>query len=332
MCAHDELMAQLHERPEDEAAWAVLQDWLLVHEDPRGKLAVASQEEVVRLLEGLFGCPVQVEPDRVSLEGAGGTLLRLELARGHVRKLVVCADWGQELAEVLARVLSQPVGRLLLEVGIGSPPLGARYRALLEALVEHGPLAIRTFTSGGGARPEWLHDPDLSLLWGAAPWLERASLTGRSVRLGALHHERLRHLELVTASWPGPLLQELGQAHLPALQALHVTFGRDAGDPALDAAGLQPLLDCELPSLRRVRLGDGSSSRGLAPHLLRARWFPQLEELDLSELQVTERDAGALLEGAYTLPHLERLDLSGALLSQALEGRLREALGARVVL
>src|SRR5688500_11065770 len=101
----------VRERPEDETSWAVLQDWLLAHDDPRGKLAAASPQEAPGLLQELapawFGRPVKVVGNVVQIhEDLNQTRspgLHLEFVRGHVRKLTVStrwdgkrSGWGQE--------------------------------------------------------------------------------------------------------------------------------------------------------------------------------------------------------------------------------------------
>jgi hypothetical protein len=337
---HDELMATLREHPEDEATWAVLQDWLLAHDDPRGKLAAAPKREFPRLLEQLaaqwFGRPVEVEKNSVwireHLAGPDTPCVRLDFVRGHVHKLTFLSHregWGQRwVGPLLARILSQPVGQLVFEMEIrAAPNMELHYAGLVEAITAQGPLAVRELYCGDDDQLSWTHVPDCASLWAAAPYLEKVILEGSSIHLGELHHERLRHLELISGGLPREPVEALVRARLPALQHLDVWFGDSGYDAECSIDDAQGLLDRDFASVRHMGLRNCEFSDELVPRLLQARWLPQLESLSLADSVLRDAGGRALLAGAASLRHLQRLDLEDCYLSDALYAELDQALG-----
>jgi uncharacterized protein (TIGR02996 family) len=333
---HDELMDAIRQDPDDQGAWAVLQDWLLAHDDPRAQPI----EHLAQNAERWFGQPAKVAGDLVILEKPGedsyAPHLELTFARGHVKHLLVATnwdgvrdDWCQDwMYPMLARILSQPVGQLVLEMEIrATPNPDFLYEGLIEAITAHGPLAVRKIYVGDDDQLSWTMVPDCRSLWAAAPWLEHAKLQGSAIELGAPSHERLRELFLVSGGLPTEPVHALAAARLPALRTLDVWFGsRDYGAQC-DVTDVLPLLGRDLPSLRQMGLRNCEFSDALVPQILKARWLPGLEELWLDGSVLTDKAGEALLAGVSSLRHLKRLDVSECYLSAEMVGRLSAALG-----
>jgi hypothetical protein len=332
---HDELMNAIRRDPYDEGAWAVLQDWLLSHDDPRAQPPSKLQENVERW----FGQPAKVSGEHVMLEkpGEDGYAPHLELtfARGHVQKLLVTTSWDGErddwlqdwMYPLLGKILSQPVGQLVLEMEIrATPNPDFFYEGLVEALTAHGPLAVRKIYVGDSDQLSWTMVPNCTGLWAAAPWLEEVKLEGSAIVLGELHHENLRELSLVSGGLPAEPVYTLREAKLPALRTLDLWFGDDRYGAECDVVDVLPLLQRELPSLRQVGLRNCGFSDELVPQILRARWLSQLEGLWLDGSVLTDRAGEALLSGKGSLRHLKKLDVSGCYLSDEMVGRLSAAL------
>lgn len=349
MNTHDELMATLRANPSDEGLWAVLTDWLLAAEDPRGALAAAETDEpamanlLARLAPTWLDHPVRVEGRKVTirknLDDTYSPGVTLTFARGHVRTLQVetCWDgdrdgWDQDLLyPVLTRLLAHPVGQLIQEIELrATPNSDFLYEGLVETLTAAGPLAVRTWYCGDNDQLSWTHVPDCRTLWGAAPWLQSAKLEGSSIRLGTLRHDRLQRLHLISGGLPTEPVAALVDADVPALRDLEIWFGSSGYGAECGIDDVLPLLGRSFPSLRRMGLCNCEFGDTLALALPKAVWLPQLEELSLYGCILTDSGGMALLANADALRTLQRLDLGRCYLSPAMVSRLTDAFGSRL--
>ncbi|EPR1242705.1 STM4015 family protein, partial [Salmonella enterica subsp. enterica serovar Typhimurium] len=72
----------------------------------------------------------------------------------------------------------------------------------------------------------WIKQGDYSRLYAALPNLKELIIKGASdLRLGAIHHEKLEHLEIISGGIPSNVLAELQNAQLPALKTLKLFLG-----------------------------------------------------------------------------------------------------------
>ncbi|EDS4254824.1 cytoplasmic protein [Salmonella enterica subsp. enterica serovar Bredeney] len=75
----------------------------------------------------------------------------------------------------------------------------------------------------------WIKQGDYSRLYAALPNLKELIIKGASdLRLGAIHHEKLEHLEIISGGIPSNVLAELQNAQLPALKTLKLFLGVEA--------------------------------------------------------------------------------------------------------
>ncbi len=340
---HDALIARLRENPDDSDARAVLKDWLLAHEDPRGALWAARDADLPGLLEthapDWFGRPVSIEGRgrvvvRENLDDSWAPGITIDLERGHIDSLIVETTWdgsregwGKEwMLPALERVLQKPVAQLVQRMELRATPYSEfYYRGLVEAIASAGPLAIRELYAGDGDQVSWTNVPDLSALWKAAPWLERVHCEGSNITLGDCSHPRLKILKLESGGLPREPVRAIVNADLPALQDLELWFGDDEYGAECTVDDLQPLLRKEMPALRRIGLVNCMFSDDLVPTLMHAAWLPQITELALHGSVLTDPGAQVLLDHAEQLSGLTRLDVHHTYLSEDMVQKLQAA-------
>jgi hypothetical protein len=348
--------------PDDPAAWAVLQDWLLANDDPRGALALAEGDDLVaRLTEQLprwfdravhpltHGWRVRrqhrAEGD-VGVRFIGddgdedGPALELLFERGHVRRLAVSTvwdgnreHWGQDwMYPLLARVLAHPVGRAVVDLELRATPNDEFfYEGLVEAVAGAGPLAVRRVYCGDDDQISWTNVPDVSALWAAAPHLDEVVLVGSSMCLGEVDHPRLRKLQLVSGGLTRRAVQSVARGALPALQDLDVWFGDPGYGAECDLADAVLLLERDFPALQRMGLSNCDFADALVPRLPDAVWLPRIRALSLQGSAMSDAGGEALLRGADRLLHLETLDVGVCSLTPGMVERLRARFGARLL-
>ncbi|EHI7622118.1 cytoplasmic protein [Salmonella enterica] len=135
----------------------------------------------------------------------------------------------------------------------------------------------------------WIKQGDYSRLYAALPNLKELIIKGASdLRLGAIHHEKLEHLEIISGGIPSNVLAELQNAQLPALKTLKLFLG-------VEEYGF-----------------DGSLDNVMV--------------LELSCGTLTDSGAEALLEHKDRIAHLETLDLHHHYLTPEMQEKLKAAL------
>ncbi|MEZ4238665.1 MAG: hypothetical protein R3F59_21435 [Myxococcota bacterium] len=366
MSQYDALLAAVRRDPDDAAAWGVLQDWLLAHEDPRGALAQLEGDALVAKLTELL--PAWFEREVHPLAAAGGWGVRRHLVteqdvgvrfagddgdpdegpsvelvfqHGHVRKLVVTTnwdgdreDWGQEWSyPLIDRILSHPVGQVVVDIELRATPYeDFDYAGMVEAVTAHAPLAVRRFYAGDDDQLSWTVVPDARTLWAAAPDLEEAMLEGSQIQIGDPSHPKLRKLHLVSGGLPQEPVHALATAELPALEDLEVWFGSSDYGAECTLADAQRLVERDFPALRRMGLANSEFADALVPLLPTAPWLPRVRELSLWGSALTDDGGRALLAIADALDHLEGLDLSRCYLTEPVQAELVARFGERVKL
>jgi hypothetical protein len=149
---------------------------------------------------------------------------------------------------------------------------------------------------------------------------------GQDLRIPPFQHARLRELTLQSGGLPPEAVRGVGGSDLPALTDLELYLGTDEYGGGATAEDLAEILSgARLPSLRYLGLRDAENVDELASAIAHAPVVAQLEVLDLSLGNLSDRGAAVLLAG-QPLTHLKKLDLHHHFLSAEMRDRLRAAL------
>ncbi|CHN64565.1 periplasmic protein [Salmonella enterica subsp. enterica serovar Typhi] len=118
----------------------------------------------------------------------------------------------------------------------------------------------------------WIKQGDYSRLYAALPNLKELIIKGASdLRLGAIHHEKLEHLEIISGGIPSNVLAELQNAQLPALKTLKLFLGVEeyGFDGSLD--NVMALVSKDLfPQLNHLGLMNSEEQENLVE-----QWLPK---------------------------------------------------------
>ncbi|MDQ0688222.1 hypothetical protein QFZ56_007185 [Streptomyces achromogenes] len=175
----------------------------------------------------------------------------------------------------------------------------------------------------------WINQTDVTPLLTAFPALEEFGVRGGSgLRFPALGHSALRRLVVETGGLPAEVVRGVAASDLPALEHLDLWLGTPEYGGDSEAADLEPILSgARLPRLRHLALRNSEMQDAVAVAVAAAPVVPRLEVLDLSMGVLTDEGAAALLDG-QPLTHLKKLDLHHHYLSEPLQERVRQTLGA----
>ncbi|EOV4387207.1 STM4015 family protein [Salmonella enterica subsp. enterica serovar Agona] len=174
----------------------------------------------------------------------------------------------------------------------------------------------------------WIKQGDYSRLYAALPNLKELIIKGASdLRLGAIHHEKLEHLEIISGGIPSNVVAELQNAQLPALKTLKLFLGVEGYgfDGSLD--DVMALASKDLfPQLTHLGLMNSEEQDDIARRVLESNILPQLNVLELSCGTLTDNGAEALLEHKDRIAHLETLDLHHHYLTPEMQEKLKATL------
>jgi hypothetical protein len=171
----------------------------------------------------------------------------------------------------------------------------------------------------------WIHQGDVSALFGAYPSLEHLRLRGGDgLSLGARPaHEHLKSLIIETGGLPASVIQEVASSHFPALEHLELWLGSEeyGGDAGVD--DLQPFLTGGLfPNLKYLGLRDSEFADQIAGVLKISPVLNQLDTLDLSLGTLSDEGGLAILETPQ-LKRVKQLDLHRHYLSEDMMEKLK---------
>ncbi|MCX5210809.1 STM4015 family protein [Kitasatospora sp. NBC_00240] len=233
-----------------------------------------------------------------------------------VRALVIGSWWGDDAMDPLTESLA-----LIVRSAERLPALRALF--LGEVTYEENEIS-------------WIQPADLTPLLEAYPRLEELVARGAYSTYGEvappylrpLRHEHLRALRFESGGLSGTVSQAIGACELPALERLELWLGTEwyGADTTLD--DLAPLLDGgRLPALRHLGLENSDLTDQLAAALAGAPVVAQLSKLSLALGTLSDQGAAALLAG-QPLTHLAALDLHHHYLSEEMQQRLKDTVGA----
>jgi uncharacterized protein (TIGR02996 family) len=339
--SNDAFEAQIRERPDDAGRYLVYADWLLYEQDPRGELiTIQVQREadpsnaelaaaeakllkkhadyfVPEALARALKLPRSRGP-RCEVTWRNGFFARVRLARddtASARKL--------DLDVVARAVLAHPSARFLRALAIG--PLGNAYSytSIVAAIAKGHPmlgeLVIGDLAGDGRAT----RAGNVGAVLATTPALERLAVEAGEVSLGTMPaHARLRELSIDAAQLTD--VDALAGAQLPALEVLAVrTDALEVAEP------LVARLRGGFPKLHTLVLTSTRGTSALVTGLIRSPLLPHLVELDLTDGDLDDRAASAMMAEREQFQHLRRLDVGGSRrLSADWAERLTAATGA----
>lgn len=332
---NDALEAQLLADPDDREAAAVYADWLTEQGDPRGELArlqlQGDEEGAAGFIEAnkqaLLG-PLLAAAHETTGEVGWGDEARTQRALeigwqfGWHRALRVCLpDYDAEAnpLEILHEALAHPGSRFLQELTLGCFDFEGEnfYKTALETISESPRPALKRLFVGDFIQEEcevsWSGAGGFGRLWEAAPNLESLTIHAGDIALTSLDAPKLRELVVESGGLSGSALQTIAAAELPELERLELWLGTEDYEGSTELAMLAPILaGKKLPKLKHLMLGNCDYQDEIARAVVGAAILPQLETLSLAMGTMIDGEGGeALLAGAGSFAHLERLDLSG---------------------
>ena len=344
-----ELDRALRADPHDRATAAVYADWLQQRGHPRGALIALQQQaelareaelaheaELVREAELLLQreAPVLLGPLAV------GPDFELEWAGGFIRAARISDHRGWVDAEqMLWELLRHPSARFLraLELQSFAPNVAGIRCLLMDLLLLHPPprpplsrLVLKLNMWNVDLRGVDEAYPDLQELV-AGPW---------RIEIDELKLPRIRRLVLDASLSLAALAAITGGTWLDLVELdLKLSVGRAYGGDGsyglrgsqCTAADLQALLDgtVPLPRLRVLRLRAAPFADELCSLLVCSPLAPNLELLDLSGGDLTDRGAAQLIAARETFARLRQVVVEDCSLSDAAQAGLRELCAAR---
>lgn len=313
-----ELEATIDADPYDEAAHAVLGDWLHARGDPRGELAALHAGRASRPIEiaaylYLDAHPELVPPGRPTLHWCGGYVQRAEVRAEDATALIQHPSC-RFLAELAIRcdVDRTPggSGHAELEPVLGLLGLHARPLRVLELFGDGSSLA----TVG-----------DVTPLSRGVPRLERLILPGFITGELALPH--LRHLALSCFRMQPDTIEMVRRARWPVLTSLELRPGA-CTNRVLDAIG--GAVAGSFPRLESLTVGQCTNIERVLVPLMVSGALRGLRTLALRNVGLSDYHVRIMESHASAFARLDQLDVSHNRLSPAGVARLR-ALGNRVI-
>jgi len=242
---------------------------------------------------------------------------------------------GAEAYEALAKCRVAKFVRDLEINVFGTDDGNPEYQALIDVMAERGlPKALRRLAFDVKSfQISWSHLGDLSKLYPQLERLEELRLQIGEMSLGAIHLPSLRKLEIITGGLDKATLAAVTHAKWPQLEMLVLYFGTEEYGGTCGIDDLAPIFSgVGLPSVKHLGLCNAEFEDDIARALAGSKILAQLGSVDLSKGTMGDEGAQAILDSAERFSHLERLDLSQNYITEAMAGRLEQALGAKVIL
>jgi uncharacterized protein (TIGR02996 family) len=314
------LEAAIIENPDDPAGYLVYADWLQTHGDPRGELIVVAHrkgEVTDEQKTTLLGPFAETRPETFELEWQHGVIksatIGWELFGGESEDDPCDAQ--------LAAFLALPAARFLQKLHLGptSHEDQMSMDELARAIETAAPPCLRELFLGDTS--DW----DISSTSTRMP--TSASIPQmRKLRLHAGQHTLDEQIDLPnlvdftieSGGLDDASVRAIATARWPNLQRLEIWFG----DPNYGASGgiadiAEILAGTGLAKLRHLALRNCPFADELAAALATAPIIRQLQSLDLSMGNLSDRGVAAMLAAKSVFAHLETLDLDDNALTNA---------------
>lgn len=317
------LAAAIDERPDDEKAWLVWSDAAQGLGDPRGELVALAQsgKNVQAALEQNLG---SLAPGLVHVIERPATLLKqMTLHMGLPSEVTFGHDEKGTQAELVAAVLSAPLGRFVRSVKLGlTSEVGDDndWAPSLEALNRYGS-HVRSLLLGDFIFPD---ESEMSWVdWGnieqafTLPALERLLLRGGHGQSCLMSSPTLTSLTIETGGLSVEVVNQLISSKVPALTSLTLWTGDSnyGADTSVDDIG--GVLSWAPPRLSRLGIENCEYTHELVPLFAKSALTKRLSHLSFANGVLRAEDVSTLLSHAQAFVHLERLDLSANLLGDA---------------
>jgi hypothetical protein len=319
-----DIEASLERNEPNDAAFAVLGDWLQMQAHPRGELIAlqlrgADAADYLSLHDDVLLGPLR--PDRLIHDGMyqqAFTWQRGFIHRAHLSNVEHEVQSELALAELLELVFCHPSARYLHElvIGIDGDPSDGLRDAPIAMIAAMAPMTLRSLVLGEFDYPtetaiSWYRYGDLALLWPSLARLCRLVVQGAGMQLGEIMLPDLEHAEFRTGGLPWAAARAIAEAHWPKIRSLDVWFGDHdyGGDATID--DVQPLLArTDLVHLTRLGLMNAAFTDEICAALVDAPIINHLAELDLAMGTMTDEGAGHLVNAAARWPSLPKLVVS----------------------
>ncbi len=328
--------------PEGTEPYLVYGDWLQGAGDPRGELislqharlrkpkdkALAKAEAAYLKThrEALFGPLADLRPRAIGCQ----VTVEIDWHCGFIRGAVISAD--DEVSPVdapvlVAQLLELPVASMIRSLRFGQVYAVAdmaHYPIVIEQLLaaKHRLASLRELRFGsfpdGDWEVNWGTLGKLAPLCAAFPALERLSLRGGDIKLGAPTLHQLRELVIESDSSTTAICPALDKATFPKLERLSLTMGPNSGD----LRGLQTVLDGRFPRLQHLALEWCDLSRKQLELLSTGETLAKLKTLSLASGALTDTKAAVIVANAARYMHLESIDLDNNLISRPVRKQL----------
>lgn len=324
---HEDFVAQLRTNRRDGGVYLAYADWLQGEKDPRGELIVVQSQlakkprdpklrEAERALlekHGAYFLPRSLrrmleENSGCSIAWRYGFIISVRLARGS-RDLV-------DLIDVIPELLAHPSAEFLESLVLG--PIGARehYMPAVDAIARTGHSLLEELEIDPG-RSRSSRIGNIVPLFGALPGLRRLRLRGHSVRVASqTRHDELR--ALVIDAENKLAIAPLVKSKFAKLESLEI----DMPEMELPDDVVHQLLDgTRMPALKRLVLRRTTRTRRLLDAIVKSAHLRQLEELVLTDGDMTPRSIEIATLREKWLKHLRVFQLEGQDVEDPLETR-----------
>lgn len=173
----------------------------------------------------------------------------------------------------------------------------------------------------------WAQTGELSALWSVAPQLTEVKVRGLVEDLGSIAAPNLLRFTRETSGLKRSELSSILAATWPKLEHLELWFGDANYGAEPSAEDAAPLLEGKgLPALSSLGICNFEFIDALVERLVHSPLLPRLKRLDLSKGCLTAEGAEVLIRHRARFAHLEAIDLSQNLVSEAAQAELRAAL------
>ena len=170
----------------------------------------------------------------------------------------------------------------------------------------------------------WIIQGRYQKFFPAFPQLEHFQVRGSTdLDIGVIAHENLRALVVECGGLPKKIIQEITQSNLSALNHLELWLGSDNYGYDATKEDLEKLINTPFPKLSYLGLRDSEEADIVAEILANAPVLKQINTLDLSLGNLSDRGAQSLLNSPF-IALLDILDLHYHYVSDELQQRLRQ--------
>jgi uncharacterized protein (TIGR02996 family) len=335
-----DLEKQILAAPDDGDAYIVYGDWLQGQGDVRGELVALQHGKKTKEANALIkkhgalflGELATKKPEKLELEWFCGFIkkavigwppfswdLEDESEDGEV-------DWGEYCKKQLTEFLKLPSTQFIQELELGPVPGEEEMSmaSLAEAIDEVKPATLRSLFLGRTG--DW----DISSTSVAAPdsksmrGLRTLRIRGGSVTLDKIDLPELTSFVIESGQLDKANLKTIANAKWPKLEKLEIW----CGDPNYGASGsakdLQPIFDATgLKRLKHLGVMNCPFADAVVKALVKSKILAQLETLDLSMGNLSDRGVDVMVAAKGAFAHLAMLNLDDNALTDVSKAKLK---------